>query len=76
MTAGAPAAPKCERHVVSVGGYGVGVDQSSPATEKSERRTLKFYKADDELPAAAKEALSRRSEDDLRKAADRANRRS
>ena len=49
------------------------MDPVAPATENSEHRTLKFYAADDELPAAGQEALNRRSEDELRRAADRAN---
>lgn len=49
------------------------MDPIAPATEQSEDSALKFYTAGDELPEAGKEALNRRSEDELRRAADRAN---
>ena len=70
---GVPVNGGAQRHCVSPLSYSVGIDPVAPATEQSEQRTLKFYAPDDELPAAGKEALSRRSEDELRRAAERAN---
>lgn len=52
------------------------MEQSTEQAATTERKGLKFYGPDDELPPGAVEALSRRTPEELQAAADRATRRS
>ncbi|MGB5757805.1 MAG: hypothetical protein WBM50_12890 [Acidimicrobiales bacterium] len=52
------------------------MDQPISEADTTERRGLKFYGPDDELPPGAVEALKRRTAEQLQAAADRATRRS
>jgi len=58
--------------------FGARVGRVEQSTEQAstERKGLKFYGPDDELPPGAVEALNRRTPEELRAAADRATRRS
>ena len=51
------------------------MEQPTSEAETTERRGLKFYGPDDELPPGAVEALERRTSEELQAAADRATRR-
>ena len=54
----------------------LGMDRSTEPAPSVERKGLRFYGPDDELPPGAAEALKRRTPEELQAAADQATRHS